>query len=153
MLLRNLFITLTGILAIQNSIAQQQEDKHDLKDGKYIRIRRDADTVFTTTPTIYPTTATPVTNENRTIIEQLDTVVVSHYTNGRLDGMYQELDSNGTVIKQGEHLNDVKQGMWYNYDLNGTLQEEGEFRNGELKGHWYRWTPNKKGKLKKRKIV
>ena len=94
-----------------------------------------------------------LTHSTISINEQIDTISVANYSNDLLNGEYYEFDSTGVISIRGNYLDNQKHGLWYLYQSNGEIRKEGEFKNGQLKGNWHEWVPNKKGKLKRRKLV
>lgn len=137
-------------VSFSDTIIEHQTYEGNLRNGQYIRINRRADTLMSMqTSTFLQPPPPPI----KTIIEHLDTSIVSNYVNDVLEGNYKEYDSTGAMVIQGEFSNGLKNGLWIFYDSNGIMKESGQYRNGELKGNWYEWIPNKKGVLKRRKIT
>ena len=128
--------------------------KEGKKEGKFIKFSRKADTLVTITESSQlNVVSASLTHSTISINEQIDTISVANYSNDLLNGEYYEFDSTGVISIRGNYLDNQKHGLWYLYQSNGEIRKEGEFKNGQLKGNWHEWVPNKKGKLKRRKLV
>ncbi|WP_225869862.1 toxin-antitoxin system YwqK family antitoxin [Glaciimonas sp. PCH181] len=55
---------------------------------------------------------------------------VENFKKGKLDGHYQNLNSNGTVWEEGNYKDGLKDGLYQWFDSNGKIQEERTYKDG-----------------------
>ena len=63
-----------------------------------------------------------------------DTMTVSYYEDGDLDGPYVEYDEEGQPVTRGEYVAGYEEGVWYY--RNGTSVETGRYDGGKRTGLW-----------------
>ncbi len=63
-----------------------------------------------------------------------DTMMVSYYEEGDLDGRYVEYDEEGTPLVQGDYVAGYEEGTWLY--RNGTAIETGIYEGGQRTGTW-----------------
>ena len=92
---------------------------------------------------------------NQLLLEHVliwDTLLMENYKNDLLDGVYRDFYSNGTIKMEGLFVKEKKDGIWKIYHRNGTLFREATFIEGEIVKSWFEYAPNKRGKMKRKKV-
>ncbi|MFT5777156.1 MAG: antitoxin component YwqK of YwqJK toxin-antitoxin module [Crocinitomicaceae bacterium] len=135
--------------SFSDTVIEIYQYENDLKNGTYLKLKRDADTTFIRIN--YATTWQPYEKEV-TVIETIDTLIIANYAAGKLHGSYQEFDTLSSLKVSGTYTKGTKDGYWTTYYPSGEIKFEGTYKLGERHGRWYQWAPNEKCKMKRSKL-
>lgn len=69
---------------------------------------------------------------------------LSHYKDGKLDGLETAWHENGKKGLEAHHKNGKEDGLWTVWHENGKKRSEGRYKNGKAVGPWTEWDENEK---------